>query len=449
MSSAFQIYTGIFIISLGLAIAIIGFKRLKSLTRLGPIFLFVFTITYWFRPLFTDLLRDTFQLKQLQVSGLDLNLAKMSVGVSIALISFAIGYRLGDKRVRKGPTAVYKLLPYSTLTKNLLVAWCIMLLLVGYVSTLETSPIGMSDEGISSITTEGGTIYTGNAGYLLMASMFVSAGALLIYSISGNLLLALAISAPWLVMRVYIGWGRAVHLFFLIAFLAAWGLMFRLKRVGKKQLPILAILILTALVIAPVTGANRGFFQEGEPLNLSAFKESASDWLASTSMISGYEATLYLFQVIPDAFPYAEGGAWVYRYFIQWIPRGIWPNKPIPTDFTGLVDPRFYGSAPGSVGEAYWNFSWPGIAIVFIVTGLILKWIERKYEASKKSPVAIAAYSAAFATVIQLGRDSLVSMIPTALVLWGIPFLVALGIEKYSCNNKLLIMRKFRKNIRG
>lgn len=69
------------------------------------------------------------------------------------------------------------------------------------------------------------------------------------------------------------------------------------------------------------------------------------------------------------------GDSWRYM-FIVWIPRVIYPGKPIITDvsreFTFMVNGNFDSStSPGLPAEGYWVLGWIGVAICAMILNLI------------------------------------------------------------------------------
>jgi hypothetical protein len=65
------------------------------------------------------------------------------------------------------------------------------------------------------------------------------------------------------------------------------------------------------------------------------------------------------------------------NFFAIFIPRFLWPDKPIMTDIGIEFNVLANGSAtsasgPGLFAEAYWNFGWFGIPILIVPLGVIL-----------------------------------------------------------------------------
>lgn len=437
MNDAYFTYTLVFCAGLLIAIGLIGPGRLFSITHLAGIYLVTFTATYLVRPLLTQAIGDSYQLTLLKIAGLDRVWYPMSVAVFLSLISFALGYRLPFPW-RGRPTQVDRPLSADApATPRSILVWCGILLVWGYTMMLLVEPVpGLRSADVPMQVTEGGTIYTTTTGYLVTASISVAASVVLLYAVSGSLFPSVLLALPWLVTRIYVGWGRSVYLFFLIAMVIVWALRRRTGKLKLRQLAVLIVFVIGGLALVPTLGSNREYFRQSGWSANDVIENSTTGWIDSTSPVAGFESTLYFLQLVPDHYPYAYGATYMYRYFIQWIPRILWREKPVPTDLVGWSDPALYGSAPGAIGDAYWNFGWPGIIIFFFLTGFILNWVEKRYEASEKSPAMIAAYAAFYATMIHLGRDSLFYMLPTYLQFWGPAFFIARWLEIKSRNVK-------------
>lgn len=432
MIDEYLIYSLVFTGSLLLAVIIIGIRRLTSLTRLGGLYLLIFTATYLGRPLLTNLTGDFWQLTYMRIAGLDRTLTPMSIAVFLAIICFALGYRLPLRRLVKGKKSQEVLLP-STKHHESIYFLCGVLLLWGYLSMVMVQPvIGIRGEDIPMEVTDQGSMYTQTTGYITQGNLYVAVAAVLLYAVSGKFFVSILVAAPWLLNRLYIGWGRANYLAFVLAMIMVWAIRQRQKMVPRIQGLFLLGMLTLAIVSLSIIGSNRYYFRE-RGVSIAAFAEGSrtagSDLIRATSFVSGFEATLYLLQLVPDTYPFGYGGMYVYRYLVQPIPRILWPEKPMPFGFPGGDAQEFYGAAPGSIGEAYGSFGWFGIILFFFLTGLALNWAEKKFEEASKSPAIIAAYAGFYAMSMSLGRDSLFTIFGQYLLVWGVPLILARWLE--------------------
>jgi hypothetical protein len=95
-----------------------------------------------------------------------------------------------------------------------------------------------------------------------------------------------------------------------------------------------------------------------------------------------------------------------------WIPRPLWENKPrgagsiFAQNFLG-ADREGFAVPIGSIAEAYWNFDLPGVVVLFLLHGLILRKIYEWYRGRSTDPFVLVLFSM-FLTDFRMGTDNLV-----------------------------------------
>ena len=79
---------------------------------------------------------------------------------------------------------------------------------------------------------------------------------------------------------------------------------------------------------------------------------------------------------VPQDVGYLYGKSYLAALTV-WVPRYLWPEKPGLID--GMVGETFYnaevGIPPGPIGEAYWNFGYLGIPLIFFLFGIFHKML--------------------------------------------------------------------------
>jgi hypothetical protein len=93
----------------------------------------------------------------------------------------------------------------------------------------------------------------------------------------------------------------------------------------------------------------------------------------------------YVQDLTPAFIPYYEGSTYEYLLF-GWIPRFLWPDKPVASDVNsrldvdyGLLEPEQTSRATIAIGqlpEAYANFGPPGIIVVLLLQGLSFAMLD-------------------------------------------------------------------------
>jgi oligosaccharide repeat unit polymerase len=96
--------------------------------------------------------------------------------------------------------------------------------------------------------------------------------------------------------------------------------------------------------------------------------------------------TAHIVNAIPDKLPFAYGQTYS-TIFFAWIPRSIWPSKPVSnvdnTIGIKVFGANTYGSGavpPGLFAELYWNFWYPGVFIGCFLVGIILKRVSSFFQ---------------------------------------------------------------------
>lgn len=445
-------YFAAFLVSLGIAVAIIGKERLLNPIRMIQLVLVILTLTYFVRPLALELTGTDASLFTIgrRTESLENVLPQMIVAVFLALLFLALGYRNGRKKERKqkrdsAETSLASSNPPLYIYLPLIIA----LLAYGYITMIAVLPtIGLRSQDIAMLRTTGGSVYTNTTGYITMGHLFIPVACTLLFAITRKPLPAILLSAPWFLNRLYIGWERYSFVTFIIAILVIWYYYRREIHVSRQQGVLLATLGIASVFLLTIMNTDRHLFREnGFSLGTVATATSAStsDLAFTTNFIAGYEATLYLLDRVPEDLSFGYGGMYIYRYLVQPIPRILWSGKPTMFGFPTIGDPIFWGAAPGSIGEAYGGYGFAGIALIFFATGWIIRRVEDGFWRSSRSPILLAAYAGGYASLIQIGRDSFFMMLPQYFMTWGIPLIAAWVLfEIYRRQEQQRIRRKVR-----
>lgn len=96
----------------------------------------------------------------------------------------------------------------------------------------------------------------------------------------------------------------------------------------------------------------------------------------------------YVREMTPRYLPYYEGITYQYM-LISWIPRVVWPDKPVASESNQIVDVDYGLKFPqqtstnigiGQLPEAYVNFGVAGIVVVMFLQGLVFGLINHLYN---------------------------------------------------------------------
>jgi len=165
-----------------------------------------------------------------------------------------------------------------------------------------------------------------------------------------------------------------------------------------QRIPYRALLVGTVLSVVMVGGLGE---YRSATAQANAFHEVQVDtggleWLElgveeAQTVASANSGELAVLGSVPDPVPYLYGESYLSIPFV-FIPSALWGEKP---DAAGKLNAtRIYGDPlisipPGPVGEAYWNFSYVGVVVVFVLYGTVLKFFGELYRGNAGHPAVL------------------------------------------------------------
>lgn len=210
------------------------------------------------------------------------------------------------------------------------------------------------------------------------------------------------------------------------------GVLFTIKWIYTRRVPIAPIVVVTVIVLF-LSPVKNDFRQQvtldlgGEELAREGVVSRAAAWINQASVywletLNGdrdlAEATsgaslrtdlvhqvAHIHSMTPSVVPYQYGQT--YSYFaVSLMPRVVWPDKPV----AGSAN-RFFGvnyglqTEEGSktttfgvsiLGEAYINFGWAGVVLIMLLQGLVLGVLQHIFGESRSGPGGQAVFLAFF-----------------------------------------------------
>ncbi len=224
-----------------------------------------------------------------------------------------------------------------------------------------------------------------------------------------------------LMMIFLTGGSRSSIIYFMIMGVLAW-----LLRQGKMAVMPLVSVALVGLLLMGILGNLRAstyggtidwnVLRGGAPAESttgdSALGSSLSEVSERTSVYAGVFPILGL---VPDQVDFLQGSSYLAVLTLP-VPRALWPEKP--GLIAGLVGETFFdmpvGMPPGAVGEAFWNFGTPGVAVVFFIFGVFTRWLADSFCHYAHQPAAIVLY---VITLFLLAEPSGLSIIAWLMML--------------------------------
>lgn len=189
--------------------------------------------------------------------------------------------------------------------------------------------------------------------------------------------------------------SRGDLVYFMVMALIVW--LLREQKISLTKPLLVAVL---GLMLLGVLGQFRTSTFSGEVdwgvlTGRTATEESAFvAGIGEVSARSGERNAVYpILAKVPTQVDFIRGRSYAALLTLP-IPRALWADKP--GMIGGQVGATFFNSSagipPGPIGEAYWNFGLPGVAIVFLLFGGFYRWIAEAFQHYGHQSAAIILY---------------------------------------------------------
>lgn len=176
--------------------------------------------------------------------------------------------------------------------------------------------------------------------------------------------------------------------------------------------------------------ANADFGARLEALgNMQHSLKGLTDLLAGQSL-----ADIRLLVRITDVYGGQRGLEWgetLTRVVTQFIPRSIWPNKPLDLSVVvnSLYDWRegMAGTPPGFLGEMFMNFHLPGVVLGCLVLGAAFAVLYCRWGLAARGPFDIVKYALIAPVAAILPSATFANVVSGA----GVPILALVFLERW------------------
>jgi len=422
--------------------AIIGWKRVARWDSIAGFYLLCFFLTFFLRPWY---IFQSNYLVLFQMLGIrpfhswwsqDELALQMGLAVILGLVCFALGYRKFAPLEFRSDEEVH--LPADLQGK---LVWLSLLLAgLGIASILYFAPFpGIRDTHVAEwvSTPQGdGSGFLNTTGYVAEISLFIIPAVVIFYLTTQRIFSTLVISAPFIILRLWWGYGRQGLVHIGLSLLLAAGLASGVSQRKKALAIFCAFLLLAGAALSfGVLGENRSavqVFVYTKTGPITKFYQTTADHYLYD--LVGFEISLHWMKFTPAVFPYQWGSNYLYALFILPIPRLLWPGKYnifAPVAPSSSVNDMSYlrGSAVGCIGDAWMNGGWLGVIIIFALTGAICALLQRAKDWRSLPITGLTLFICTYPMVISLVRDGLSSLAPL-LYFFGLPIMLTFLVER-------------------
>lgn len=376
-----------------------------------PVFCLAYAMQFAF-PVFTH--DDTFQLVGGEIKYLTEGEVVAALIMAIAgICSLQIGYYWLQNSSHKRIIPVAHL----PLNKRRALAYCVTVgILLPLLFTFQGIIPEEFQQPLSSILR------------LLQNQILVVIGILgwLYYSRHGS-----RIYAFWLYGLVLIALMRGVSSGSLEEALVPIGVLFVVKWVYTRRIPVIPILATAALVVflSPVKsdyrqqawmGGSPDLAEQSSLVRGTAWISSAMEYWqdtfagerdfaeatsSATSRADFIHQVAHIYSMTPSLVPYQYGKT--YSFFaVSLIPRIVWPDKPTAGSANGFYAVSYGVSTEEGartttfgvsiLGEAFMNFGWAGVVLVMLVQGILISALQYSFGSYESGPGGQAVFLAFF-----------------------------------------------------
>lgn len=168
-----------------------------------------------------------------------------------------------------------------------------------------------------------------------------------------------------------------------------------------RRVPYRAMVVgmVAALILIGALGQYRAATMKASSFDQVEVEGAIGDWaLRTVEELQSYagenSGQIAILGRVPESVPHLWGESYLSIPFI-FIPSAIWGDKPDAAGkLTALLiyERPLTAIPPGPIGEAYWNFSYPGVVLVFLVYGALLKMLAALYRPNATHPMMMVVF---------------------------------------------------------
>lgn len=325
----------------------------------------------------------------------------------ISYIAFVIGYV--SYRVKPNKNNRLERYSINDLNKNKILSICYIIWGIAYIITIfymlstGSSIIQILTIGSKASKTE--VINTSVLGFLSNFSYCLIIPWLYICYLGKNTILKLIIS--YLTVGVYVIRGfRFIIIIMAISFI----IVYYRKRMKLPKVTTLLVILCSGLIFIGALGYARNSFRTGVEVNWSEFNVD-SILYALESNFDIYKTFYGIVEHYPSEYSYTFGKSMILETITMFVPRAIWPEKPLAVDASVVKAISRSVSefainnaamATPNIGEFYVDFGILGCIVCMFLFGSAAKCTTKFYFIRSSNINYIILYSVIMPTFLQL-----------------------------------------------
>lgn len=198
---------------------------------------------------------------------------------------------------------------------------------------------------------------------------------------------------------------------------------------------LVAGILSAALLVQVMTASRLAVGASFSEALTSAGAQDLVEPLIITQNFADIGKTAHIHRSVPEVLEWSRGDTYATWLFAP-IPRDLWAGKPLVVPGP-IIGNRIYGNVtsgvpPGLIGEAYWNFGYLGVALMTLIAGRVVGFIDnRLLPARGGDPMWIVIFTVGALNVIgaalseSLGQGFFVAFlnllvaVPAAVWVWA------------------------------
>lgn len=350
-------------------------------------------------------------------------LLQPAIVVMSGVLALTLGYLAGPRRSRKIPLRIFQAFAWNnrrlvgTASLMLIISWIGLFLLVtktvGHLTMENFSAI----RGVSTELSE-----ARGYGYLRWMCDLARLGSLLVFAgiVSskrrrGRYLILLFLSVSTFAFFGMFVSSRGAIVGLLVELLA---IAYYLSSRKLNPVKLMSTGVIAILFVRLLTKLREGYsLLESLPFEFNIVQYIQPAILTTNSI--DISKTAHIMRAIPGLLEY-QWGRTLLTVFFAWIPRSLWPDKPVVNvdNVIGMVvyGSKTYGSGGvpvGFIAEMYWNFSYPGIVLGCFIAGYVLKVLYTTFRGYAHNRNVVLLY---VVSCMQLGASLLGSSFTSVVV---------------------------------